>query len=490
MPVTNPRFDLAAPVPPWDELGAVHLVAIGGAGMSAVARLLLGRGVRVSGSDAADSPVLAALRVAGARVDLGHDPTHLAGVDTVVVSSAVREDNVELVAARAAGLRVLHRSQALAALTVGRRTVAVAGANGKTTTTSMLAVALVAAGTDPSFAGGGEVSQLGTNAALGDGPAFVVEADESDGSFLVYRPEVAVVTNVQPDHLDFYGTAQAVADAYDEFADTVSAGGLLVACRDDPGSSALAERVRAAGRRVVTYGSAPGSDLRVVSSEPHGLGSRSVLSRDGRRHQLELLVPGPHNVANACAALLAATEGLGLEVDPVLAGLATFTGARRRFEVRGEVGGVTVVDDYAHNPAKVAAVVSTAADVLRRAGRGRVLVVFQPHLYSRTRDFAPEFAAALAPAAHVVLLDVYGAREEPLPEVTSELVAAPLRALPGERRVEVGTAPDAAVAALVADAAPGDLVLVVGAGDVTALAPRIVAGLEARDAGTPPGGGS
>jgi UDP-N-acetylmuramate--alanine ligase len=478
--VTNPRFDLRAEVPSWQDLGAVHLVAIGGAGMSAVARLLLARGITVSGSDAADSAVLAALRAAGARVDVGHDPSHLAGADTVVVSSAVREDNPELAAARAAGLRVLHRSQALAALTRGSRTVAVAGANGKTTTTSMLAVALVAARQDPSFASGGEVAQLGTNAALGAGGAFVVEADESDGSFLVYRPDVAVVTNVQPDHLDFYGTREAVASAYAEFARTVPEGGLLVACHDDPGSRALAEDVRADGARVLTYGEDPGADLRVVSSRAEGLGSRSVLERDGARHELDLRVPGPHNVANACAAFLAATAGLGVAADDVIAGLAGFTGARRRFEVRGEVAGITVVDDYAHNPAKVAAVVGTAADIVRRAGRGRVLVVFQPHLFSRTRDFAEEFAAALAPADLVVLLDVYGAREAPVPGVTSDLVAEPLAQLPGTRRVEVGADRDAAVAALVAAARPGDLVLTVGAGDVTALAPRLVEGLTER----------
>ncbi|PKW25670.1 UDP-N-acetylmuramate--L-alanine ligase [Phycicoccus duodecadis] len=481
MTVTNPRFDLAALVPAWSELGAVHLVAIGGAGMSAVARLLLGRGVAVSGSDAADTPVLAALRAAGARVHVGHDAAHLAGVDTVVVSSAVRDDNPELVAARERGLRVLHRSQALAALLPGTRAVAVAGANGKTTTTSMLAVALTHAGADPSFAGGGEVAQLGTNAALGGGPAFVVEADESDGSFVVYRPEIAVVTNVQPDHLDFYGTAAAVAAAYAEFAGTVRDGGLLVACWDDPGSRALAEAQRLAGRRVLTYGVDEGADLQVLDSVADGLGSRSrIRVRDGSEHELVLAVPGPHNVANACAALLVAVVGLGARASDVLAGLASFTGARRRFEVRGEVGGVTVVDDYAHNPAKVAAVVSTAAAHVARSGRGSLRVLFQPHLYSRTRDFAAEFAAALAPAAHVVLLDVYGAREDPVAGVTSALVGDPLAALPGERRVEVGLSRDEAVAHLAAAAGPGDLLLTVGAGDVTALAPRLLEALAAR----------
>ncbi len=485
MPVTNPRFDLGAEVPSWDALGAVHLVAIGGAGMSAVARLLLARGVRVSGSDAADGPVLDALRAAGARVALGHDPAHLDGVDTVVVSSAVREDNPELAAARSRGLRVLHRSQALAALLAGRRAVAVAGANGKTSTTAMLVVALTEAGADPSYACGGEVAQLGTNAALGTGDAFVVEADESDGTFVVYRPEIGVVTTVQPDHLDFYGTTEAVVDAYTEFAATIAPDGLLVASDDDPGSRSLALAERARGRRVVTFGTGEDADLRLGPTTADGLGTRTGLTHDGTTRELVLAVPGAHNVANAAAAYLAGVVGLGADPDAVLRGLAGFTGARRRFEVRGEVAGVTVVDDYAHNPAKVAAVVSAAAGVVARAGSGRVLVVFQPHLYSRTRDFAEAFAEALAPADHVVLLDVYGARESPMPGVTSALIGDPLVELPGVRRVDVGLGRDAAVATLASSARPGDLVLTVGAGDVTALAAQLLAALAAREGEAP-----
>ena len=479
----NPRFSFTDPVPPVERLGRVHLVAIGGAGMSAVARLLLARGVRVTGSDAADGPVLQALRDAGAeRVTAGHDAAHIADVDTLVISSAVRDDNVEVAAARAAGLTVLHRSQALAALMASDHRVAVAGANGKTTTTAMLVVGLVAAGADPSYAAGAEIAQLGTNAAIGDGRDFVVEADESDGSFLVYRPHVAVVTNVQPDHLDFYGTEDHVRAAYGRFADSVEEGGLLVVCHDDAGSRALGDRARAAGRRVVTYGYDEGADLRVASTVPDGLGTRSTLLRDGAELSLDLLVPGPHNVLDACAALLAATDGCGADTGAVLAGLAGFTGARRRFEVRGEVGGVTVVDDYAHNAPKVAAVVSTAAEIVARSGRGALRVVFQPHLYSRTRDFAEGFAAALAPADHVVLLDVYGAREAPVEGVTSALVGDPLEALPGERRVVVGPSVEEAVAQVVSAAEPGDLVLTVGAGDVTRLGPLVLDGLRARAA--------
>lgn len=485
----NPRFTFTDPVPPVGELGRVHLIAIGGAGMSAVARLLLARGVSVSGSDAADGPVLTALRESGARVDVGHDAAHVRDVDTVVISSAIRDDNVELAAARAAGLRVLHRSQALASVMADAQRVAVAGANGKTTTTSMLVVALVEAGADPSYASGGEIAQLGTNAALGTGPAFVVEADESDGSFLVYRPHVAVVTNVQPDHLDFYGSVEAVERAYAAFATSVPEGGLLVACADDPGARALVDAAREAGRRVVTYGYDEGADLRVTGTTSEGLGTTSTIVLDGTEHTLRLAVPGTHNVLDACAAYLAAVVGLGAEPGSVLDGLAGFLGARRRFEVRGEVGGVTVVDDYAHNPPKVAAVVGTASAIVRRGGEGRLHVVFQPHLYSRTRDFAAEFAHALAPADTVVLLDVYGAREEPVPGVGSALIGAPLGALPGERHVLVGVSPEAAVAAVVAVARPGDLVLTVGAGDVTRLAPRVLEALTARaDRPRPTGG--
>jgi UDP-N-acetylmuramate--alanine ligase len=474
------RFDLAAPLPGLVELGRVHLVAIGGAGMSGVAAILLDRGVAVSGSDAKASAVLEALRERGARVYVGHDAVHLDNVDTVVVSSAIRDDNIELAAARARGLRVLHRSQALAVTMAGSRRVAVAGASGKTTTTSMLAVALSAAGADPSFVGGGEIAQLGGSAHWGGGGVFVAEADESDGSFLVYRPEIAVVTNVQPDHLDFYGTFERVQEAYAAFAESVAPDGLLVACHDDPGSRRLAETRRAAGARVLTYGFDGGADLVVTVTATEGLGSRSLLVQRCVEHELVLSVPGPHNVLDAAAAYLVGTAGLGVRPRAMLDGLAGFTGARRRFEVLGEAAGVTVVDDYAHNPAKVDSVVGTARSVLGRRGTGRLHVLFQPHLYSRTRDFAEDFAAALAHADTVVLLDIYGAREDPMPGVTSELIGAPLRERHGHPEVVVGPARDDAVALVVDRARPGDLILTVGAGDITTLAPRILAALEGR----------
>lgn len=479
-PLSGARFDFTSEVPGVETLGRVHFIAIGGSGMSAVARIMLARGIRVSGSDAKDSAVLETLRGLGAEVFVGHDASHVEGVDTVIISSAIPESNVELAAARDAGTLVLHRSQGLAATMKDSRPVAVAGANGKTTTTSMLTVALQSAGLDPSFASGGELTGQGTNAAWSEGDTFVVEADESDGSFLVYRPEVAIVTNVQPDHLDFYGTFENVEAAYAEFAASLRPGGLLVACADDPGSARLAGRMGESGTRVLTYGFDESADLRLEDhrADGEGIGTRTTLhTLDGGSAELRLATPGRHNALNAAAAYVAATEGFGADPTLVLEGLASFDGARRRFEVRGEVREVTVVDDYAHNAGKVAAVVGTAAEIAHRRG-GRLLVAFQPHLYSRTRDFASGFAQGLAPADSVVLLDIYGAREQPFDGITSDVVAAPLRALPGERVVHVGGTFEAVAQRLADEARPGDLILTVGAGDVTTLAPLVLAALE------------
>lgn len=487
------RFDLSAPVPPLEELGAVHFVGVGGVGVSGVARIMLERGVAVSGSDAKDLPVMDALRALGGRVEAGFDAERLRGADTVVAGSAIREDNPELAAARAAGLRVLHRSQGLAALMAGRRGVAVAGTNGKTTTTAMLVAVLTRAGADPSFAVGGELVGAGTNARHGSGDVFVAEADESDSSFLVYAPEVSVVTNVQADHLDHHGDYAGVQAAFAAFAGRVQPGGVLVACADDPGSAALAASVRAedgdaeGARRVVTFGGAPGADVRVSGADASGgriafdltaaAGAAGPHAPGGWSGRVQLAVPGWHNALDAAAAWAAA---VALGTDPATArdGLEAFAGTRRRFEPRGEAGGVRVYDDYAHNPAKVAAAVATGRQV---AGSGRLVVAFQPHLYSRTRDFAVEFAEALSGADDVLVLDVYAAREDPLPGVTGALVAD--RVAPPAR---VAFEPDRAAAApaLVERARPGDLVLTIGAGDVTAVAGEVLALLEAGAGGT------
>ncbi|HEV7148381.1 MAG TPA: Mur ligase family protein, partial [Pedococcus sp.] len=355
----------------------------------------------------------------------------------------------------------------------------VAGANGKTTTTSMLTVALQHCGTDPSFAAGGELAKHGTNAHWGNGDIFVAEADESDGSFLVYRPHVAIVTNVQPDHLDFYGTFGRVQVAYAEFVRSIEPDGLLVACQDDEGSRQLAEVARAGGTRVLTYGWSAESDVVLTGVTFRGLTSHtSITGPDGVTRTLRINIPGRHNLLNAAAAYATAVEGLGQDPDRVLEGLFGFTGTRRRFEPKGSEAGVSVVDDYAHNPGKVAAVVGTGAELVR-AGEspGRLVVVFQPHLYSRTRDFAREFAAALAPADVVVLMEIYGAREDPMPGISSQLVADALRDLRADADVEVISSWSAVADAVAARTRPGDLVLTVGAGDVTMIGPEILRAL-------------
>jgi UDP-N-acetylmuramate--alanine ligase len=476
-------IDVSLDIPPAELLGRVHFVGIGGAGMSGIARVFLARGLPVSGSDAKDSRIITALRAEGAQIAIGHDAANVGDAQTVVVSSAVRANNVEVVAARERGLLLIHRSQALFALMQGRTRIAVAGTNGKTTTTSMLTVALQRAGADPSFAIGGELTETGTNAHHGTGRTFVAEADESDGSFVIYRPHIAVVTNVQPDHLDHYGTAQQVEDAFLAFARGIPPGGLLVACADDDGSRRLAQRAGEEGIRVVTYGGSPGADL--VTEPVAGRQGRNVFvvrESDGESDgegggevepvPIGLQVPGWHNVLNAAAAYAAATRGLGLDPAVVRAGLEQFTGTRRRFELRGSAGGVRGVDDYAHNPGKVAAALQTARSV---AAGGHVVVVFQPHLFSRTRDFATEFGAALGAADEVVVMDVYAAREDPVPGVTGALVAAAVP-LPADRVAFVASW-SAVADEVVSRLQPGDILLTVGAGDVTLLGPEVLARL-------------
>ncbi len=457
-----------------------HFVAIGGAGMSVVAELMLAQGVTVSGSDRVDSPVLAHLAGLGATVHVGHDAAHVAGADLVVVSTAIKADNPEVVAAREQGIEVIHRSQALARAAAGQDFVAVAGAHGKTTTSAMLALALADLGADPSYAIGAGLRGRGSGGRVGGGGAFVAEADESDGSFLAYHPRVAVVTNIEPDHLDHYGSREAVHQAFVDFASRIVPGGLLVACTDDPGAADLATRVHAVGTRVLGYGTAtapgPGEHVQIRVLELGAAGSRAelvVTEASGRRSdpvELVLAVPGEHNLRNATAAWCAGRE-LGVDPAALARALGTFTGTARRFEDRGSAGGVRVVDDYAHHPTEVAALLATAR---RAAGGGRVLVLFQPHLFSRTETFAADFAQALSAADEVVLTAIYPAREEPRPGITSALVAD---RLPGARYLPDHEAAAHAVADL---ARPGDLVLTVGAGDVTALAPVILARIEAR----------
>ena len=467
------------PVPPG-ELGRVHFIAIGGAGMSGIARLLLARGVSVSGCDSAASAQLDELAALGARVCTGHSAAHLDGVDTVVVSSAIRPGNPELVAARERGLRVLHRAAALASVMLGRRSVAVAGTHGKTTTTSMITTVLRQCGADPGYVIGGILAETGLGAADGTGELLVAEADESDGSFLNLAPDLAVVTCIEADHLDNYGSLAEIETAFGAFAARITPGGTLVACADDPGAAKLAASAaaRPGGPRVVSYGFGPRAGYRLGSVLVNGmttefeLTSPAARAADAGPARLRIAVPGRHNALNAAAAYAAAVE-LGFPPDAVAAGLARYSGAKRRMEPKGEADGVRVLDSYAHHPTELAADLAAARDI---AAGGRVIAVFQPHLYSRTRIFAAQFGTALSQADEVFVLDIYAAREDPEPGVTGAIVAD---AVPGGAAV-FWPDPAGLPAAIAGLAKPGDVVLTMGAGDVTRLGPLIVEALRRR----------
>jgi UDP-N-acetylmuramate--alanine ligase len=470
--------DVAAwtdPVPQVAELGAVHFIGIGGAGMSGIARILLARGVRVSGSDRRESATLMALRALGARVAVGHDAASVGDADTVVVSTAIRADNPELVAARARGLRVLPRAVALASVMAGRRSIAVAGTHGKTSTTSMLTVAVQTCGADPSFAIGGDLNESGSNAHAGTGDVFVAEADESDRSFLLLDPFAAIVTNVEADHLDNYGDLAAVEEAFDRFLGTVDPDGFVVVCIDDPGAARL-RSVPTPGR-VRTYGTADDADLRITDLEVAPDATSYTALLDGRElGRVRIRVPGEHMARNSAAALLAGIE-LGMPVDRLVDGLARFGGVHRRFELKGVVGGVRVYDDYAHHPTEITAQLRAARAVV---GDGRLVVAFQPHLYSRTQEFARGFGEALGLADEVVVMDVYGAREDPVPGVTGAMVADAVPLPPDRVRFEPSWS--ATAPALADRARPGDLVVTMGAGDVSMVGPEVLEVLRARDA--------
>jgi len=453
-------------------LERVHLVGIGGAGLSGIARLLLARGARVSGSDGVASPTLDALVALGADVHVGHDPHHLDDLDagdTVVVTAAVKPDNPEYAEATRRGLTVLSRAAAMAALMQGRRVVAVAGTHGKTTTTSLLTVALQHCGADPSFAIGGELNESGSNAHDGSGRVFVAEADESDGAFLVYSPFGALVTNVEADHLDNYGTEEAYHAAFSAFLDRIDPAGFLVACVDDDGAADLAEQAREKGLNVTGVGESPRADLRAEGLSFAGsLSTFTVVDRGRRLGDVTLRIPGRHYVLDALAALAAGLR-LGFPFADLRRGLEAFSGTRRRMELKGEVDGVRVYDSYAHHPNEIAGDLQAARSL---AGEGRVVVAFQPHLVSRTKIFGPAMGEALGAADEVVVMDVYVAREDPEPGVDGGLVAShvPLE----EEHVRFEPSWSRTPALLVERARPGDLVLTLGAGDVTLVGPEVL----------------
>ncbi|MFF7160664.1 UDP-N-acetylmuramate--L-alanine ligase [Streptomyces sp. NPDC008086] len=446
-----------------------HFIGIGGAGMSGIAKILAQRGAKVAGSDARESATAEALRALGVTVHIGHAAEHLADdASCVVVSSAIRRDNPELARAAELGVPVVHRSDALASLMEGLRPIAVAGTHGKTTTTSMLAVSLSELGLRPSYAIGGDLDAPGSNALHGEGDIFVAEADESDRSFHKYAPDVAIVLNVELDHHANYASMDEIYESFVTFTDRITEGGTLVISADQDGARELTRRVAGGAVRVVTYGEAEDAGVRVLSVQAQGLKSQVTVLLDGQELTFAVSVPGRHYALNAVAAL-AAGAALGVPAAELAPALAAYTGVKRRLQLKGEAAGVQVIDSYAHHPTEMTADLEA---MRAAAGDARILVVYQPHLFSRTQELGKEMGDALALADSSLVLDIYPAREDPIPGVTSELVLDAARAA----GAEVTPVHDKSeVPALVAGMAkPGDLVLTMGAGDVTDLGPLIL----------------
>ncbi|MEV7244199.1 UDP-N-acetylmuramate--L-alanine ligase [Streptomyces sp. NPDC093248] len=445
-----------------------HFIGIGGAGMSGIAKILAQRGAEVAGSDAKESATAEALRALGATVHIGHAAGHLAeDASCVVVSSAIREDNPELVRAAELGIPVVHRSDALAALMRGLRPIAVAGTHGKTTTTSMLAVSLGELGLRPSYAIGGDLDAPGSNALHGEGDIFVAEADESDRSFHKYAPEVAIVLNVELDHHANYASMDEIYESFETFAGRIVPGGTLVISADHEGARELTRRL-AGSVRCVTYGEAEDADVRVLSIVPQGLRSEVTAVLDGQELTFTVSVPGRHYALNAVAALTAGAA-LGVPAAGLANALAAYTGVKRRLQLKGEAAGAQVIDSYAHHPTEMTADLEA---MRAAAGDARILVVFQPHLFSRTQELGKEMGQSLALADASVVLDIYPAREDPIPGVTSELIIEAARAAGADVTAVHDKAEIPAVIAGMAK--PGDLVLTMGAGDVTDLGPKIL----------------
>jgi UDP-N-acetylmuramate--alanine ligase len=445
----------------------VHFVGVGGAGMSGLARIMASDGITITGSDVKETTVLSALRAVGAKITVGHRGTNVEGADFLVFSSAIPTENPERIRARELNIPQLSRAEALAILMSRSKAIAVAGTHGKTTTTSMLTVAMQSCGEDPSFAIGGTLTTAGSNAHRGTGNFFIAEADESDGSFIEYRPYGAIVTNIEHDHVDYFETPQSVMDAFSAFIDTISPVGFLVYCGDDLGARSLG--MGATHCQTISYGVNESADLHIdhIELSPGGSIARAVWH--GRAiGNMEIQVPGFHNLLNATAALSAGLV-VGLPASHLLNGLATFRGTGRRFELKGQVQGIRVIDDYGHHPTELTATLITAR---RYATDGRVLVIFQPHRYSRTRAFTHQFASALDLADLVWVLEVYGAGERPIPGVTGMSVTHLMKRGIFEPNFL------AAIEAIAEEAKPGDVILTLGAGDVSSLAPLIVEALD------------
>ena len=457
--------DFSVPVPA--DLGTVHFVGIGGSGMSGIAAMLIGMGHKVTGSDLRDTDNVKALRKLGATIYIGHDAANLGNPDTVVVTSALWPTNPEYLLAQERGIPVLHRSMALAYLTGKKRVIAVAGAHGKTTSTGMIITALLELGQDPSFVNGGVIASIGASSAAGSGELFVIEADESDGSFLHYETAIALITNVDADHLDHYGSEEAFEAEFGRFAQGASE--FVAISSDDPG----AVRVTAllSDKRVLSFGFAADAAIRLKNVDATGARVAFTLEFEGCEYSAQLSVPGEHNAINAAGAF-AVLVGLGHDPAAALAGIAKFGGTERRFELHGEERGVKVYDDFAHHPTEVSAALKAARAVV---GDGRLITVFQPHLYSRTRIMCKEFAAALAASDEVVVLDIYAAREDPEPGVTGALVSDAF-----ENQAQVHYVPewDDAPAVAAGLAKSGDFIVTMGCGDVYRMVPQLLEALK------------
>lgn len=464
------------------ETGPIHVIGIGGAGMSGIARILLAQGVEVSGSDAKDSRRLSALQALGARVELGHDASNLGDAKVVLASTAIPVENPEIAAAKAQGLPVWSRAEGLAAVMADSKGVAVSGTHGKTTTTSMLTVALQQCGADPSFVIGSELNESGSNAYLGTGEYFIAEADESDGTFKELGAFAGIVTNVEADHLDHWGDFAAIEAGFDEFvADLCSRGGFAVVCIDDPGGAALAKRSREAGLDIRTYGESAEADNQLKVLEQTGRGWQFEVSVNGvKTSPIQLNVPGRHNALNATAALVCGV-GLGFPTQELVRGLEAFSGTRRRFEFRGEVDGVFVYDDYAHHPTEIEATLHAARDMV---GAGRVIVAFQAHHYYRTALFSKEFGVALGLADEVVVLEVFAPGEEPIPGASGQVMASNVPLDPEFVTFEPSWSKVPEV--LTHNAKPGDLIMTLGAGDISMMGPEILELLHRRSEGAGP----
>lgn len=458
------RPDLSLPIP--ERIEAAHFIGIGGSGMSGLARMFLERGIRVSGSDRADSQALRELAALGATVHVGHDAANLGDADTVIHTGAIWPENPEFVLAKERGLPVIHRSQALHWLIGGRRLVSVAGAHGKTTSTGMIVTALRDVGTNPTFVNGGVIAQLGVSSATGDDDLFVIEADESDGTFLLYDTSIALITNVDPDHLDHYGSDEAFVDAFATFANRAREA--VVISSDDSGAQAVAARLT--HPRIVTFGESASADVRVTDIRTDGPVA-FTMTHDGVSVDARLEVPGAHNAINAAGAVaVLLTLGHGLEA--AVRAVEGFAGTVRRFELHGVARGVSVYDDYAHHPTEVEAALVAARTVV---GDGRIIAIQQPHTYSRTQQMYREFAEVLERHAdHTVMLDVYGAREDPVPGVTGELVSGAF-ADPAHVHFVADWQQAADYTATVAR--DGDYVITLGCGNVYLIIPQVLEAL-------------